>query len=82
MSRSIRHAAPRSRWQRSNTKRVLETLEHRANRRQTRALLADEARVGRLEDVTAEILADAEEEAGRLLRAEQLRRGRDIPPMP
>jgi hypothetical protein len=81
MSRSNRQSSSR-RTLTQHLKRVFETFKHRAHRRQTRALLADEVRVGRLEDVSAEILADAEEEAGHFRRAEQLRRGRDIPPMP
>jgi hypothetical protein len=70
--------------------RRLLRFETRASRRQTHVLLSDEVRVERLygaalvvraDDVLA-VLADAEEEAGRLARAELLRRGRDLPVLP
>ncbi len=80
MSRTRHLSTQSAHWQRR--KRALRTLERRAQRHQTRALLADEARVGALADVSLEILADAEEEAGRFARAELLRRGRDTPPLP
>jgi hypothetical protein len=78
MSRSLHPSmtAGSKRWARKA--RALRTFEHRASRTLLRRVLAAEARGSVLDDLALEVLADHEEEAGRLEYAQLLRRGRDV----
>lgn len=78
MSRSLHISltAGARRWARRQ--RALRIFEHRATRTELRRLLAAETRLDLLDDSAIEVLADHEEEVGRLEAAERLRRGRDV----
>lgn len=78
MSRSLHISltAGARRWARKQ--RALRIFEHRAKRTELRRLLAAETRLEALDDTALDVLADQEEEVGRLEAADRLRRGRDV----